>query len=301
MISAIELMDRFQILLTQENTTYRFDDYLSPSYQLQTAHRHGEHTYTKHEATTLSDHKTFWRSKLCAWMYFVVDDNDLSRELVSISTAYMDRYLSKRWSNNCEDHQLLGMTALYIAIKLHRHNGKCAGVSSFVKLSKGLFKEEDFLTMENNMLETLEWRMHPPTVFAYLDLLILFVPPKACSSFTRKAMFERIKFLLELSATVQFFFAKKPSNVAIAAFIEVMEYPEEPRILDLKYHAHFKKCILSIAGVNCDALEVAECRDAMAVVHSNYLRDKGDDMDVRKNCVDTSPTRPNGHVTVVSP
>ncbi|KAL7469970.1 hypothetical protein ACHAXS_010218 [Conticribra weissflogii] len=299
MISTVELIDRFQVLLNQENTSYRITDYLSPSHQLQTAQLHGDFFQTQQDAAILSKQKSHWRSKLCAWMYCIVDTHDLSRELVSIALSYMDRYLSKVWMNYSDDFQLVGMTSLYIAIKLYRHHGKCAGICSFAKLSKGIFNEQDFLTMEDNVLNTLEWRMHPPTAVSYLELLIYFVPRGATHPFTRKDLFERVKFLLELSSTVHYFFAKKPSCIAIAAFIEVMGHDEGPRVSDGKYRDHFHRCVSSIAGVECDSVEVMKCCEAMAVVHANAWRDMREEMLVCVGGRATATTK--DPVTVVSP
>lgn len=299
MISTVELMDRFQVLLNQEASVYHHKDYLSPS----TLPVDSPILYTRtfYEAKDLSEQKIYWRSKLCAWMYYVVDSHDLDREMVAIAMSYMDRYLSESKINDSSGYQLVGMTSLYISVKIFRHNGKCAGVSSFVKLSKGVFFEHDFLNMEQDILQTLGWRMHPPTTLAYLELLMMFLPRKACTTGTRRALYERIKFLLELSVTVQFFFGKKPSTIAIAAFIEVMEHDEEPHVAEIKYQAHFRKCVRSITGVDCSSEEVIECRDAMEAVHRNAWYDINGDGAIEKDCAVSSPVGSKICVSVVSP
>ena len=260
-VSTIELVDRFQALLHLE-TTYRFNNYL-----LSTNPKH------KRNGQFYKD-KRYWRTKTCGWMYHVVDTHHLDRELVCIAMHYMDMYLSKKKHicDNAHAFQLVGMTSLYMAIKIFRTQGKCATVSSFVKLSKDVFTENDFLKMEKSILDTLRWHMHPPTPQAYLDLLIIFLPRNACLPYTRRALLERIKFLLELSVTVQFFYRKKPSSVAVAAFIEVMQHEQEPNVSKQSYREHFLHCVRSIAGINVYSDEVVGCLDAFKVVHKNALR-----------------------------
>jgi lipoyl(octanoyl) transferase len=300
-ISTVELMDRFQILLEQENTTYHFNNYLSPSYQLDCLYSTSNNRHADEEARDLSEQKTYWRSKLCAWMYHIVDQHVLDRELVEISMSYMDRYLAQQPIHDGHGFQLVGMTSLYLAIKIFRHQGKGAALTSFVKLSQGAFTIQDFVETEQAMLDTLLWRMHPPTSMAFLELLMLFLPRGACVPSARRALYERIKFLLELCVTVQFFFTKKSSNIAIAAFIEVMEHKEKPNVSDVKYHVHFRKSVCSICGIDCESEEVLECLEAMTIVHRNAWHDLKEVIMMEEGCGEKSPTGTTIRSSVISP
>jgi hypothetical protein len=102
-----------------------------------------------------------------------------------------------------------------------------------------------------------------------LELLMYFLPQGACSSDTRHALYERIKFLLELCVTVPFFFTKDPAKIAIAAFIEVMQHENKPNVPKVKYQIHFKKCVNSVCGIDCESDEVVDYVHAMAIVHKN--------------------------------
>lgn len=269
--------DRFQILLEQEVSVYRFKNYLSPSHQLDLFDNNS--TAAASKARDISQQKAFWRNKLCAWMYHIVDQHDLDRELVETSMNYMDRYLAEQPIHDSQGFQLVGMTSLYLAIKIFRHKGKGASIASFINLSQGVFTEVDFVVTEQAILDTLNWRMHPPTTLAFLELLMLFLPQGACSnSYTRRALYERIKFLLELCVTVQFFFTKNPSSIAIAAFIEVMQHEDKPNVPEVKYQRHFKKYVHSICGIDCKSDEVVECIEAMTIVHKNAWHDLKEEM-----------------------
>lgn len=293
MVLTIELIDRFQALLHLESTAYNFSNYISTPNPMQ--HEDGHSRLCK-------DKRQWRRIKIIGWMYNVIDTHLLDRELVCIAMSYMDRYLSKHLlaSHSQDAHQLVGMTSLFMAIKIFRNQGKCAAVASFAKLSKGLFSENDLLNMEQSILDTLQWRMHPPTPQTYLELLINFLPPSACLPFTRRALFERIKFLLELSVTVPFFFCKKPSSIAVATFMAVMENEEGPNVRKQTYRSHFRYCARSIAGIYCDSQEVVECRNAMKVVHKNALHQMDDEVMNEKECTVT-PVASEKELHVVAP
>ena len=226
----------------------------------------------EHYLTELPRNKTklICRSKLITWMYNLVDSYSLDRDLVAIAASYMDRYISK--TSPVDDwgymYQQVGITSLYLALKIYRENGKFAGVSSFASLSRGLFTEKDIIRMEIVMLNELEWSMHPPTVHTFSTMLLAFIPRGACSPFSRRSMFERIKFLLELCITVPFFIDKRPSNIAIGAFMEIMESEEQPNV-STDHQAHFKHSLYVLAGVHCNSDEVAVCRDEMKNVMSH--------------------------------
>jgi hypothetical protein len=101
--------------------------------------------------------------------------------------------------------------------------------------------------------------------------------------------------------TVQFFFAKKSSNVAVAAFVEVMEHGEKPNVSDVKYHAHFRRSVRSICGIDCESDEVLECMEAMKIVHQNAWHDLKNVIVVEDGCGEKSPTGSTSPSSVVSP
>lgn len=290
MVSTLELIDRFQCLLELEcSTAYHLTDYLAPP--------SGSHDNE-------SKGKKRWRTQVIGWMYQVVDHHLLDRELVYVAMSYLDRYLSKlSWSEASEGAQLVGATSLYMAIKiLHRNEGKCATVASFAALSKDLFTADDMLGMEKSILDALEWRMHPPTPLSYLQLLITLLPHGASRPLTRRALFERIKFLVEVSATVPFFFAKRPSNVAVAAFLAVLEHgTDESNGKRQPYISHFRHCLRSFAGIYCDSGEAVECVEAMRVVHENALGQMNDEVMNERESAGCSPVATKRRLRVVTP
>ena len=90
-----------------------------------------------------------WREKICEWSYQVIDHFDFSREVVSVSIHYLDRFLATRTVNK-KVFQLAAMTCLFLAIKLHEP-GKLS-MASMIELSRGYFMVEQMATMEMSIL-----------------------------------------------------------------------------------------------------------------------------------------------------
>lgn len=256
---AADVLERWYNLLEQESTAYKTTNYLiTPG---RTANDEGNAIDTDAELIVC-------RSKLVAWMYNLVDKYSLDRELVAVAASYMDRYLEKHTSSS-RGHisNLVGMTSLYLAIKIYRDQGKCAGAVSFAGLSRGLFNELDIIKMESSILKSLDWRVHPPTVFVFARACLVMVPRDACSPFSRRCMFERIRYLLELSIAVPFFLGKKPSDVAVGAFIEIMESDEQPNVKYPNHQSQFKRRLYILTGIDSDSDKVTVCRNALKKIY----------------------------------
>eukprot|EP00956_Cyclotella_meneghiniana_P006784 scaffold9072_cov79-Cyclotella_meneghiniana.AAC.2 len=180
-----------------------------------------------------------WREKICEWCYQVVDHFDFNREIVSISMSYLDRYLATR-SVNRRIFQLAAMTSLYLAIKLYEP-GKIR-MSSLIDLSRGYFLEEHIVTMEDSMLQSLGWHVHPPTAYSFVREMLPLLPPPM-SPRDRHDTNELSRFLTELSVCDYWFVTKKPSSVALASLMNALELQGEPKI-----PKNYKIMLLNVLG-----------------------------------------------------
>mmetsp|Transcript_7830 Transcript_7830/g.14760 ORF Transcript_7830/g.14760 Transcript_7830/m.14760 type:complete len:376 (+) Transcript_7830:354-1481(+) len=133
-----------------------------------------------------------WRPTIFEWFYKIIDHFLLERELVAIAMDYVDRFLShptsKADSMSMDMYQLVAMTALYVAMKLHGGNDpgshsspwkvkrKTFCVNGFVKLSRGQFVPNDILTMETVLFQALGWKMNPVTVICCMDAYLKLMP-----------------------------------------------------------------------------------------------------------------------------
>ena len=143
----VDLVERLDVLLKQECVSA---DYLAPSFQqrLQADFSEMNDTYSYSvgsSSTSTSGINEVWREKICEWSYQVIDHFDFSREVVSISIHFLDRYLSTRPVNK-KFFQLAAMTTLYLAIKLYEPG--TLSMKSMIDLSRGYFSVDQMAEME---------------------------------------------------------------------------------------------------------------------------------------------------------
>ena len=279
-----EISDRLKVMRTQESAHYVVPDYLAESWQqkLRDAASDAYHVNDAEQAVNAAaaasatavpsgvaeggdddegsngSANELWREKFCEWCYHVVDHFDFNRECVSVAMSYLDRYLATRTVNR-RIFQLATMTALYLAIKLFEP-GKLK-MSSLIDLSRGYFQAEHIVTMEDSMLQSLKWYVHPPTSFAFCrDLMRLVsgdITPRA-----RHDVTELARFLTELSVCDYWFVTKKPSSVALAAIINALEL-QGPRRVDPRYKVEFLHRVVDIGMDIANDEEIIECYERL--------------------------------------
>jgi hypothetical protein len=154
----VELFERMAVMFEQEEISYKTVDYLAPEYQNMLISRcvgnlsdskDGRKCEASLSSTSTSGINDIWREKICEWSYQVIDHFDFSREVVSVSIHYLDRFLATR-SCNKKEFQLSAMTTLFLAIKLYEP-GKLS-MHSMIELSRGYFQVEQMIAMEMEIL-----------------------------------------------------------------------------------------------------------------------------------------------------
>lgn len=155
----VDLEERIEAMLRQEVGSYATIDYLAPEYQAKLATVSDLDSVVVPQTTggsassssssSSSGINEVWREKICEWSYQVIDHFDFSREVVSISIHFLDRYLATRAVNK-KMFQLAAMTTLFMAIKLYEP-GRLS-MSSMIELSRGYFKVEQMAVMELSIL-----------------------------------------------------------------------------------------------------------------------------------------------------
>lgn len=206
-----------------------------------------------------------WREKICEWQYQVVDRYDLNREIVGISTFYLDRYLCMFFAD--EDlFQLLSMTCLYLAIKIH--SPIKLSIRSMARLGRGLISVEHITEMEICVMQALGWYLHPPTPTAFLDNFFPIISKDLVGNnrFDSVDVYEFSRFLAELSVCAYPFVAAMPSSIAIAAIllsIDHFQLSEETKGL-------FKR-VADTVCLDVDSFEVVECKKLLLKVYMSAV------------------------------
>lgn len=205
-----DVPDRISIMLIQEENEYSCFDYLAAN-----------------EATLKQVAKPVdedCRVKMCEWCYQVVDFCKFRRETVGIGMSYVDRYMcsskGKKALGDRKEYQLVAMTCLYIAIKLHEPLEM--ETSLLADLSRGCYTEMEFANMEQDILEAIDWRVSGPTPLAFVLHYLAFLPEIVPSSVV-EAIFDYARYQTELGIADHCFVKSKPSVVGMAALLNALE------------------------------------------------------------------------------
>lgn len=197
---------------------------------------------------------TRWRDMIVEWKYQVLDRFDLNRDLVCISTFYMDRYLSMNYVDE-ERFQLVAMASIYLATKIH--SPKKVTPYMIESMGNGLITSEHIVSIELSIMKCLDWHLHPPTPVAYIENFFPLIISRCrkIDGMATSDLSEFSRFLAELSVCAYSFAFVEPSTVALAAISYSLEYfgmPEEAR--DALRAVANETCLLDM-----DAPEVEAC------------------------------------------
>eukprot|EP00542_Grammatophora_oceanica_P016623 CAMPEP_0194030786 /NCGR_PEP_ID=MMETSP0009_2-20130614/4131_1 /TAXON_ID=210454 /ORGANISM="Grammatophora oceanica, Strain CCMP 410" /LENGTH=254 /DNA_ID=CAMNT_0038670785 /DNA_START=171 /DNA_END=935 /DNA_ORIENTATION=+ len=112
------------------------------------------------------------RNRMIDWMYSLIDFCGLQRATVEVSINYMDRWLSvvATPTTTRTEFQLVAMTCLYVAIKIHEVLAIKPDV--LAQLSGGKYIVEDFERCERSLLPALDWMLNPPTTMCFVKLSV---------------------------------------------------------------------------------------------------------------------------------
>ena len=209
------------------------------------------------------------RSKMCDWIFHVIDSTTLQRETAIVAINTLDRFLcssSKRATNarsDLKEYQLAGesspeqalflvsfsniqpyllhiccscplsaMTCLYIAVKIIEPIEMDASIVS--QISNGVHSAEEIITLECDILAALQWKMNGPTSFQFINYLLELLPE--CTKSTTPILSAFSHLQAEHAVKEYAFVALRQSNIAIASilnsldFITADEFPLQARI-----------------------------------------------------------------------
>lgn len=241
-----EIPDRIAIMLHQEENDYQVFDYLKTNAEIR-----------KKAAKPVDED---CRVKMCEWCYQVVDFCKFRRETVGIGMTYLDRYLcsdkGKKALGDRKEYQLVAMTCLYIAIKLHEPLEM--ETSLLADLSRGCYTEMEFANMEKKILEALVWRVNGPTALGFVQQYLLFLPDSVHSAVVL-AVFDYARYQTELAIADHSFVKTKPSVMGMAALMNAME-GMDPMLLTPKVQGKFVRTVEKYTSMDLEEVEQAQSR-----------------------------------------
>lgn len=133
------------------------------------------------------------REKMVEWTYKVSDHFHIPREIVACAISCLDRFVEGCACDRTA-FKLAAMTSLYIATKTL--NGKQISINTLAELSRGEFSSAHIAEMELIMLDTLKWKLSPPTVQTFIRQMLVLMPTRR----NFELIHDRAMFLAELSA-----------------------------------------------------------------------------------------------------
>jgi len=161
-----------------------------------------------------------WRKMLIEWMYYVIDYCRLQRHAVAAAAFFFDVAIRNKLVETPEEHQLAAATALQLALKTH--DSSIIKLEKLVKLGRGLFTEQDVVEMEKRILESTNWRLHPPTADCFIRQYEELLPSTV--SKTARSMIEQVTSLVaEVTLADHKYLCYKPSQIGYAAVLMSME------------------------------------------------------------------------------
>ena len=207
----------------------------------------------------------------------MVDHFELQREVVQISMNFLDRCIANvrdECARRTEEgphisftscmtnrrYQLLSLTCLYMAIKLNEYYHLRLPTSSgyitestldaVLRLSNGYFNRAQMEATEYEVLQRLQWRLHPPTAQQCLHLMVASMASDDHPKPYDGSVLDLSLFLIELSTMDYFFVTFRPSEVALAALA----------------HASGRHDEFYLPGA--DRVHIAACRKRLAYLHA---------------------------------
>lgn len=164
------------------------------------------------------------RVKMSEWCFQVLDFCNFNRETVEISMNYLDRYLSTELGrealSNRTKFQLVAMTCLYTAVKLHEPEAMTPDVMS--RLSRGSYAAQEFEQCELQLLRVLNWRMNPPTASAFVRHFMDLVPSALLDDEDKAMLMEFVSFQVELSVNDYSCVTMNASTIAYCAIANAL-------------------------------------------------------------------------------
>jgi len=235
-----------------------------------------------------------WRRKLCEWCFEVVDHFNFDREVVSFALNYLDRCVAIKATTSSaplpkRQFQLYAVTCLYLSIKLHGEVDSCdtprkkLRLGAFVELSRGFFQEDVIEQTEQEILNTLQWRVNPPTTLRFIASLLRLCPQwidndrPTTYSMVMGGIYDVARYLTELSLCISSFsFTFKTSTIAYASIICAIEALQPTMTLPYAVRVAFLNAILEASQLHPADQEVSRvCKMLKQLCPSFFSNEEG--------------------------
>lgn len=247
------IQDVFTTLRTLEATSYKTRDYLQEAWgSLTPTDEDRENASEIAPLTVLSDSELAataasypassgqkivlqqWRLVMAEWIFVLVDYFEYPREAAVVSMNYLDRCMSALMSSGSsppskQEFQRICATCAYVGLKVTCSPRACLSAAQISLLCRGLFTEEQIIASELDILERLQWRLHPPIGHTFLECYAKLIQtgndlegPRVCW----ELIDEEARYLVELALLDSKLAMQRPSLIAMAALLNALSNSE---------------------------------------------------------------------------
>lgn len=267
--------ERTKVMLHQIECTYSVSDYMERRSNKESSACHAVEQEAQSEAPELAIDQdkpdTVCREKMCEWSYRVCDHFQTGREIVAVSFSYLDRFVDK-CSCDRSAFKLAAMTTLYMANKIYGGQPSIT-IAALSELSRGEFEPSHISDMEVIILETLAWRLHPPTAQCFIDSFFSYISVPSKGTIP-SAIYQRAIFFAELSVYDYAFVPKEKSLIAIASLMNAMEGMDN---ITEEQQAKFVDVINTTFDLKSTSESIEAVRNRLWYVYSMSAQYKEDD------------------------
>lgn len=201
------------------------------------------------------------REKMCEWSYRVCDHFRTNREIVAFSFSFLDRFVDK-CSCDRTAFKLAAMTSLYMAVKIF--NSKQISIASLAELSRGEFDVKHVSEMERIILETLNWRMNPPTTQSFIQQIypLLGIEDET----VRVALYNMAQFFSEVCIYDYELVTQDRFLIALACILNSIE-GLQVAMFDESLSSRFVLHLKSSLGVAIEESSLDVCRERLWLLY----------------------------------
>lgn len=260
-------IDRVRAMLAQSESIYSCSDYIGR----RAANPCHDHTPVPEFPADHDKIDTVCREKMCEWSYRVCDHFQTGREIVAVSFSYLDRFVDK-CSCDRSAFKLAAMTTLYMANKVYGGSPNLT-IGALADLSRREFEMSHISEMEVIILQTLGWRLHPPTIQCFIDSYFHYISIPSNGSMSA-AVYRRAKFFSELALYDYAFASRDRSLMAVACLMNAMEGMDN---ITIDQQNGFMDVINSIFELKYTTDAVESIRNRLWYIYSMSAQFKEDD------------------------
>jgi hypothetical protein len=220
-------LSRFEAMMSLESSVYALqNNYLSEA-SFYAASRRRPRTQSVSVPTLSPPVDASCRLLMAKWCDSLCDFCKYDRDVTAAAMSCVDRYAAtpagmRSILMDRDLYQLAVMTGLYLIAKIQQR--EALDPESVAKLSRGKHSKTDIEKMELEMLAGLNWRVHPPTPWAFAQELMNLVPhDSAMNDAARQRILELTKYQLEVAVCEYDLSLKRSSELAFGAILNAME------------------------------------------------------------------------------